>query len=184
MRLNRPGGAAPGGATWSGGLSNLPVPAPYLLGIGVAVWLERRRPTTPPGPRYVERLIGWSIAVAGVRLIGRSWMAAMPVRLADPALLVTSGPYAVSRNPMYVGWALLQLGVGLVRGSRWMIAAVPVSVALVHRDVCGEERTLENAFGVEYRRYRATVPRYRSGIRASGRTHARTGCSASDSRVR
>ena len=73
---------------------------------------------------------------------------------------MTSGPYAASRNPMYLGWAMLQLGAGLVRGSRWMIAAVPAAAALVHRDVRGEERTLEDAFGDEFRRYRATVPRY------------------------
>ncbi|MEV6487646.1 isoprenylcysteine carboxylmethyltransferase family protein [Actinoplanes sp. NPDC051633] len=160
MGLSGPGGAPPRGATQWGGLSNVPLPVPYLLGIAAAVWLDHRWPSAPTGPRYVQRLIGWSLAVTGVRLIGRSWTAAIPVKLTNPVLLVTSGPYATSRNPMYLGWALLQLGTGLVRGSRWMIAAVPVAAALVHRDVRGEERTLEDAFGEEFRRYRATVPRY------------------------
>jgi protein-S-isoprenylcysteine O-methyltransferase Ste14 len=156
MRLSRP----TGGAARPGGLSNVPLPVPYLLGIATAVWLDRRWPSAPPGPRHGRRLIGWLLAGTGVRLIGRSWTAAMPVRLTDPVQLVTSGPYAASRNPMYLGWALLQLGAGLVRGSRWMIAAVPVAAAFVHRDVRGEERTLEDAFGDEFRRYVATVPRY------------------------
>ena len=160
MRLSRPGGAPPGGVTRSGGLSNVPLPVPYLLGIAAAVWLDRRWPSAPPGPRYVQRLSGWPLAVIGVSLIGWSWTSAMPVKLANPALLVTRGPYAASRNPMYLGWVLLQLGAGLVRGSRWMIALVPVAAAFVHRDVRGEERTLEDAFGDEFRRYRATVPRY------------------------
>jgi protein-S-isoprenylcysteine O-methyltransferase Ste14 len=160
MSRSGPGGAPPGGAARWDALSNVPLPVPYLLGIAAAVWLDRTWPSAPAGPRYVQRLIGWPLAVTGVRLIGRSWTAAIPVKLTNPALLVTSGPYATSRNPMYLGWALLQLGTGLVRGSRWMIAAVPVAAALVHRDVRGEERALEDAFGDEFRRYRATVPRY------------------------
>jgi protein-S-isoprenylcysteine O-methyltransferase Ste14 len=155
-----PAGHPPGGATRSGGLSNVPLPVPHLVGIAVAVWLDRRFPSPPPGPRYGRVLVGWPLAISGVCLIGRAWTAAMPVRLADPALLVTSGPYAAGRNPMYLGWALLQLGAGLVRGSRGMIAAVPAAAAFVHPDVRREERTLEETFGDEFRRYRATVPRY------------------------
>ena len=124
------------------------------------VGMDRRRPLALPGPRYAHHLVGWPLIVAGVRLIERSWTAATSVELKQPALLVTSGPYAVSRNPMYLGWTLLQLGAGVVRGSSWMIAAVPAAVALVHREVRGEERTLEDAFGDEFLRYRATVPRY------------------------
>lgn len=160
MRLRRPSGTPPRRATRSGGLSNVPLPETYLLGIAAAVWLDRRRPSALPGPRYLHHLAGWPLAVAGARLIERSWTAAMQVELENPAQLVTSGPYAVSRNPMYLGWALLQLGAGVVRGSWWMIAAVPVAAALVHRDVRSEERTLDDAFRDEFRRYQATVPRY------------------------
>jgi protein-S-isoprenylcysteine O-methyltransferase Ste14 len=160
MRLRRPSGTPPGRATRLRGLRNVPLPEAYLLGIAAAVWLDRRRPLALPAPGYLHHLIGWPLAVAGARLIGRSWTAAMQVDLQHPARLVTGGPYAVSRNPMYVGWALLQLGAGLVRGSGWMIAAVPVAAAMVHRAVRREERTLDDAFGDEFRRYRATVPRY------------------------
>jgi protein-S-isoprenylcysteine O-methyltransferase Ste14 len=160
MCLRRPSGTPPARATRSGGLSNAPLPEPYLLGIAAAVWLERRQPSALPGPRYVHHLTGWPLTVAGAYLIERSWTAATQVELQHPALLVTSGPYAASRNPMYLGWALLQLGAGVVRGSWWMIAAVPAAAALVHREVRSEERTLDDAFGDEFRRYRATVPRY------------------------
>jgi protein-S-isoprenylcysteine O-methyltransferase Ste14 len=160
MRLRRLSGTPPGGTTRSGGLSNVPLPEPYLLGIAAAVWLDRRRPLALPGPGYVHHLTGWPLAVAGAYLIERSWTAATQVDLRHPELLVTSGPYATSRNPMYLGWALLQLGAGVVRGSGWMIAAVPAAAALVHREVRSEERTLEHVFGAEFRRYRATVPRY------------------------
>ena len=148
------------GLSRSAGLSNVPLPGPYLLAAAAAVWLDHRRPSALPGPRYVHHLLGWPMTAAGFRLIGRSWAAATPVRLAKPAVLVTTGPYAAGRNPMYLGWAMLLLGAGVVRGSRWMVAVVPVAAALVHRDVRREERTLEDAFGEEFRRYRASVPRY------------------------
>ena len=186
MNLRRPSGTPPSRATRSGGLSNVPLPEAYLLGIAAAVWLDRRGPLALPAPGYVRHLIGWPLAAAGARLIERSWTAAMQVDLAHPARLVTGGPYAVSRNPMYVGWAVLQLGAGLVRGSGWMIVAVPVAAAMVHRGVRREERTLDDAFGDEFRRYRATVPRYvsvknlgqacRKGYRAP--TCGRAGCQA------
>lgn len=145
----------------------MPLPEPYLLGIAASIWLDRRRRSALPGPRYLHHLAGWPLAIAGARLIERSWTAATQVKLAHPAQLVTSGPYAVSRNPMYLGWALLMLGAGVVRGSLWMISAVPAAAALVHRDVRGEERTLDDAFGEEFHKYQGTVPRYLPRRRAS-----------------
>lgn len=77
-----------------------------------------------------------------------------------PERLVRSGPYAVSRNPMYVGWALLQLGIGIATGSGWVLATLPFVGAVVHREVLGEERRLSETFGDEYREYCATTGRY------------------------
>ena len=143
-----------------GGWGNVPLPEPHLLAIAAGVWLDRKRPWPLPGRRSVHHLAGWPLVGAGVCLVGRSWKAAAQVDLGRPALLVTTGPYAVGRNPMYVGWALLHLGTGLVRGSGWLLAALPVAVAQVHREVHREERTLEEVFGEDFRRYRASVPRY------------------------
>lgn len=77
---------------------------------------------------------------------------------------MTSGPYAASRNPMYVGWALLHLGAGVVSGSAWVIATLPPAAGFVHRQVIREERTLAAMFNEEFRRYQAAVPRYLSGV--------------------
>jgi protein-S-isoprenylcysteine O-methyltransferase Ste14 len=73
---------------------------------------------------------------------------------------VTSGPYAVSRNPMYVGWALIQLGIGVAAGSGWVLATLPFVGAAVHREVLSEEQRLSEKFGDEYEAYCATVGRY------------------------
>jgi protein-S-isoprenylcysteine O-methyltransferase Ste14 len=74
--------------------------------------------------------------------------------------LVTSGPYRLSRNPMYVGWTLLYLGAALIARNAWMIASLPVVAGVLHRDVLQEEHALEQAFGEYYVRYRQQVRRY------------------------
>lgn len=97
---------------------------------------------------------------AGIGVVGWSLKAAGTTDLASPDRLVTSGPYAVTRNPMYVGWGLLQLGAGLVAGSGWTLATLPAVGVWIHRDVVREERRLEEKFGDDYRRYRAGAGRY------------------------
>jgi protein-S-isoprenylcysteine O-methyltransferase Ste14 len=86
--------------------------------------------------------------------------AARTTDLSQPERLVVGGPYARSRNPMYAGWALIQLGIGLVTGSGWVLATLPAVAAGLHRDVVSEERRLAWTFGDEYERYSANVGRY------------------------
>jgi protein-S-isoprenylcysteine O-methyltransferase Ste14 len=118
-------------------VSNVPLPEPHLLGIAVGVWLHRMRPWVLPGPGQVD--------------------------LEHPDGLVTSGPYAVSRNPMYTGWALFSLGAGVAGGAGWIVAALPAAVGWVHWEILREERALGEDFGDEFGRYRAAVPRYLPG---------------------
>ena len=65
--------------------------------------------------------------------------------------VVTSGPYRLTRNPMYLGLALGYLGAGLVLGSWWPVAGLPVIVLLVDRLVIAREETyLRARFGADY----------------------------------
>jgi protein-S-isoprenylcysteine O-methyltransferase Ste14 len=128
-------------STWR--VQNLPVPEASLAGIAVGAALEQVRPWGLPGSRSVRRLVGWPIVAAGSIVVARSLKAAGSTDLAAPERLVTTGPYALSRNPMYVGWALLQLGIGVAAGSGWVLATLPLVGAAVHRDVVREERRLE-----------------------------------------
>jgi len=111
----------------------------------------------------VHRLVGWPLVAGGTYLVVRSVQATRQVRLAHPDRLVTTGPYAISRNPMYVGWALLHVGAGVAGGSGWSLAAFPAVTALVHQQVLREERDLGERFGYHFKRYRDAVPRYAMG---------------------
>lgn len=134
----------------------MPVPEAHVAGLAVGFGLHRLRPWRRPA----HPLPGWTAVGAGGYLIARSVRAAGGVDLARPGRLVTAFPYSVSRNPMYLGWALLHLGAGLISRSGWVIATLPAAAAWVHRDVRREERRLAAALGPEYRRYLAAVPRY------------------------
>lgn len=80
---------------------------------------------------------------------------------APPRALVTSGPYRVSRNPMYVAVALILTGWAV--GFRSMglgVYAACIVIAFHLRIVRGEEPWLARTFGDEWARYRAATPRW------------------------
>jgi protein-S-isoprenylcysteine O-methyltransferase Ste14 len=143
--------------------SNVPLPEPYLFGITAGFVLHWVRPWMLPGSRNAHRVVGWSLIAAGSSLIVRSVQASRRVTLAHPDTLVTTGPYAISRNPMYLGWGALHIGVGVATGSAWVLAAFLAAIGLMHRQVRREERALGEEFGDEFERYRASVPRYVPG---------------------
>jgi protein-S-isoprenylcysteine O-methyltransferase Ste14 len=141
-------------------LRNVPLPEPHLVGIAGWVGMQWLQPRPLPGPRLAHHLAGWTLLAAGAHLIARSLRAASRVDLGQPARLITTGVYATSRNPMYVGWAMLHLGAGLIGGSAWVLGAFPSAALLVHRQILREERELGEVFRDEFAHYRAAVPRY------------------------
>jgi protein-S-isoprenylcysteine O-methyltransferase Ste14 len=75
--------------------------------------------------------------------------------------IVTSGVYRVTRNPMYVGMALVYAALALALGSPLALALLPAAVLVIYRSVIlREERYLERKFGSEYRAYKARVRRW------------------------
>lgn len=155
-------------------LTNVPVPEASLAGIAVGLVMERVQPWRLGGS-WVRRCAGYGLLAVGGSVVASSVKAAGTTQLAVPDRLVTGGPYAWSRNPMYVGWMLMQLGLGLVTGSGWMVATVPMAGVWLHRDVLREERRLEEEFGDAYRSYRASVGRYVPTFRAGAPSWERRG---------
>ena len=81
-----------------------------------------------------------------------------------PERLVTGGPFALCRNPMYLGHIIFLAGLALSLQS-WLAAALAVGTAVwfqfrVRRD----ERRLEERFGEPYREYAARVKRWVPGL--------------------
>src|SRR6185437_783921 len=75
--------------------------------------------------------------------------------------LVSSGPYRFSRNPGYLGMALVFAGISLMTSSVWALVALVPTLAVIEFGVIHrEERYLERTFGEEYRAYRARVRRW------------------------
>jgi protein-S-isoprenylcysteine O-methyltransferase Ste14 len=141
-------------------LRNVPVPKGYVVALAVALGLHRARLWHLPIARPVRRALGWPLVLGGAGLIVASVRAASDVDLELAGRLVTTGPYAYSRNPMYTGWALASLGAGLIVDSGWLIVAVPAAARWTHRDVLSEEDQLAMSFGEAFDAYRARVPRY------------------------
>jgi protein-S-isoprenylcysteine O-methyltransferase Ste14 len=91
-------------------------------------------------------------------------LARMPERVElgwAPPLLLTGGPYAFTRNPMYVGELALWLGWAIFFGSVAVLTGFLLLCIVVDRVVLPrEERSLETRFGQVYCRYKSTVPRW------------------------
>ena len=76
-------------------------------------------------------------------------------------LVLQSGPFRLSRNPLYVGLVALDVGLALLTGSFWALLFVPVGIAaLVWGAILPEERYLSAKFGAAYTAYRARVRRW------------------------
>ncbi len=79
----------------------------------------------------------------------------------EATVLVTSGFYRFSRNPMYLGMFLLLLGVAFLMGSLGAVLPIPVFMMIIRNNfVMGEERFMQAAFGQQYLDYKSTVRRW------------------------
>ena len=76
-------------------------------------------------------------------------------------VIVTGGPYAFSRNPIYLSMVLLLLGLGVWSNSLWFLALAAIAVLLLtYGVIIREERYLGRKFSAEYEAYRNRVRRW------------------------
>jgi len=75
--------------------------------------------------------------------------------------IVTTGVYAYSRNPIYLGFCLIVFGLGLYFNSFWIfIMVLPIGTFINFLVIQKEERYLEGKFGKEYCDYKNDVRRW------------------------
>lgn len=113
---------------------------------------------------------GWAAAAAcgylQYRLCGRyrsSRGGGGPGLSNPPVALVTTGPYALTRNPMYLGHLIFLASLSMATRSPLALAYTSWAVAWFDRRAAGDEQRLEKMFGDEYRRYCQRVPRWLDG---------------------
>jgi len=117
-------------------------------------------------PRSFPNVVGLPAIAAAVMLFMLSVREfsrqGTPVRGSEPAaVVVASGPYRFSRNPIYLSMLLLEVGIALMVNSVWMLAAVTLMFAYLSLGVIArEEMYLARKFGDEYLRYKASVRRW------------------------
>ena len=84
-----------------------------------------------------------------------------PVPYSSPEGMVVAGPYKYIRNPFMLGWILILWGeVVFLRSIPLLFYAVVLTLCVHFWVLAFEEPSLEDRYRDEYRRYKATVPRW------------------------
>ncbi len=143
---------------------------PFLHAIGFASgWIAAGLwswPIASPALRGVR--LGVGVALIALGLSVALW-AALEMRRARTGIpvhhpvtaLVTSGPFAWSRNPIYLALNCAYLGAAVLLNSWWpALFLAPVLIALQRLVIAREERFLATKFGDAYRSYAGRVRRW------------------------
>jgi protein-S-isoprenylcysteine O-methyltransferase Ste14 len=109
-------------------------------------------------------LIGTIILIIGTLFtiwsrftLGRIWTISATIKTGHR--LVTSGPYSVSRNPIYTGLLTMFLGSVFMYGFRSLLYYFIVAVITFEIKILAEEKILIEEFGEEFLVYKKTIPR-------------------------
>jgi protein-S-isoprenylcysteine O-methyltransferase Ste14 len=98
-------------------------------------------------------LLGWSLVS-----FGQSFRVGIDTE--HPDQLITSGVFALSRNPIYVAFASILLGQFLIFSNWILLVYLVAGIWLFHRQVLREEEYLTKQYGKEYQEYSRRVRRY------------------------
>ena len=140
-------------------------PLVYLTSIALGVILHLVWPVSLV-PRGVSPRFGATVVLLAIGLFlfaVRTFRAAgTPVPGNRPTtIIVCSGPYRFSRNPIYLAFSLLQVGIAVWVNSLWLVLTLVAAVAVMSFVVIPkEERYLEARFPSEYLPYKGSVRRW------------------------
>jgi len=106
-------------------------------------------------------LVGASIDLVSAILFRRARTTVNPMKPEKTSVLVTSGAYRYSRNPMYVGLLFVLIAWAVFLGSAWAFAGPLIFVLYINRfQIAPEERVLMATFGTDYSTYKSRVRRW------------------------
>ncbi|MBZ9765070.1 isoprenylcysteine carboxylmethyltransferase family protein [Mesorhizobium sp. CA8] len=143
-------------------------PVIYVVAIALSVVLGMLYPLPWIGDIFGDLMfgVGW-VTLFGVAML---WITAIRAMMrakttfdpnAEPDHLVTSGPFGITRNPMYLANTLLLIGVALITGIAWfLLFAFLAAFATQKLAIEKEEKILGAKFGKKYRDYAKRVRRW------------------------
>ncbi|HEX5848891.1 MAG TPA: isoprenylcysteine carboxylmethyltransferase family protein [Rubrobacter sp.] len=142
-------------------------PPPFIYaGALVLGLIANRRLRVGFLPRRLRRTLGPSlifcgflVGLSGFREVRRAGSSVDPYK--PVTAIATGGPYRFTRNPMYLGFTLMYLGISALANAFLPVLLLPGILQLMRRGVIErEERYLERKFGEEYRQYKESVRRW------------------------
>jgi protein-S-isoprenylcysteine O-methyltransferase Ste14 len=137
--------------TWSQVARRIRVPLGFLFAV-LYLWLAQ--------PTWLSIAFGGVIALAGVAL-----RAVASGHISKDSELTTSGPYAYTRNPLYVGSIIIAAGFAVAARSGWVVLAIIVLFTAIYVPVIrSEEEFLRSRFP-GFDTYARRVPRFLPRLR-------------------
>lgn len=149
-------------ASWQETARRIRVPLSFMLAVAY-IWLAQ--------PSWISIAAGMAVALPGL------WLRAVASgHVHKDTELATTGPYAYTRNPLYVGSLILAAGFAVAARSPWVVLLMLVMFVAVYLPVIrSEEEYLRRTFP-EFEEYARRVPRLLP--RLSAETSAQSNFSA------
>ena len=115
-------------------------------------------PTNARFTGFCTGMLGDLIFLLSVLCMKDSWRAGIPDK--DHTELVTSGIYRFSRNPAFLGFDLMYIGMMLMYCNLLIVPLTVFAIVMLHLQILQEERYLDETFGEAYREYKRHTFRY------------------------
>lgn len=145
------------------------IPPPVVgLAVATAMWTVAHVAPVLQFPQLVRLLvatvlaaIGVAVALGGVRSFRRAKTTVNPLKPETSVALVSTGVYAFTRNPMYLGMVLVLLAWAAYLSSMWsFVGPVLFALYITRFQIVPEERALERLFGAPFAEYKKCVRRW------------------------
>src|SRR4051794_8649567 len=131
--------------TWSRIARRIRVPLGFLFAV-LYIWLAN--------PSWTSLALGCVIAAPGI------WLRAIASgHVKKNTELTTTGPYAYTRNPLYLGSVIIALGFGVASRSPWIALGIVVLFLAIYLPVIKSEETFLRGAFPEFDSYAKRVPR-------------------------
>lgn len=122
----------------------------------------------PPPARIAGAVLGTvgvAVFITAVVQMRDSWRAGVPAK--DKTTLVTGGIFSISRNPAFLGFDLVYIGILMQFYNHVLFAATVFAALMMHLQIVNvEEEFMQKTFGADYHAYRKRVNRYLGRKRA------------------